>query len=523
MQDSEIDDRQLKLGDRTLEFATCFQGLLDSSWVCQKIHRVHMMAGEGYRWIVVSALAGCVGYVVTSGLFPNSGLAESALEESISPSEGVLEEPFLERTPFAIPASTEAQVSHFPTDHSLADTVTWSIAEQIIDSVPVPEGEHPSSPDETTGIATDALSYGVIAELEPTGLTAQDQPATPPPGTVSKEGSTLLGQPEVRLQGVFKQEGDESSARGRIVILDPLSPSTLLGVVVDLTTGNGFSDSPDTGLRLSELYYAVSPAGMPNLKFVGGLMDFTSYFDRNSFAKDGANHFFNRAFQTNPALSAAGLGSRVGLLANWDITDTLQVKVGTFSAARGLGNFALDSVVGEVGVRFGTAIIRGTYLSSKDAGRDTGFEEIFSIPRGNDRSLDFGLKRGDREQAVGVNGEFYIPKWKLGLFGRYGYYWNRAIEEGGQTFSVGATLLGIFMPKDRLGVAYGWQLTNDKLRRDRDDKRPDVLEVYYDFRISPNLRAAVSLQQRNQFTETVFGFRITTDFDISPWVRRLFR
>lgn len=472
------------------------------------------MTGEGYRWIVASALAGCVGYVVTNSLFPSSGLAETTLEWPISSSERVLNEPLLPLSDLAIPTSTEVQSPDFPTNQILSDSVTWSIAEQIVDSAPIQAWEDPSPPDATAVTPTDSLSPSVAADI---------QAATPPPGTVAKEGSGLLGQPEVRLQGVFKQEGDESSVRGRVVILDPLSPSTLFGVVVDLTTGNGFSDSPDTGLRLSELYYAVSPAGMPNLKFVGGLIDFTSYFDRNSFAKDGANHFFNRAFQTNPALSAAGLGSRVGLLANWDITDTLQVKAGTFSAARGLGDFALDSFVGEVGVRFGTAIIRGTYLSSQDAGRDTGFEEIFSIPRGNDRDLEFGLKRGDREQAIGVNAEVYIPKWKLGLFGRYGYYWNRAIEEGGQTFSVGATLLGIFMPKDRLGLAYGWQLTNDQLRRDRDDKLPDVLELYYDFRISPNLRAAVSWQERNQFTETVLGFRITTDFDISPWVRRLFR
>lgn len=78
------------------------------------------------------------------------------------------------------------------------------------------------------------------------------------------------------------------------------------------------------------------------------------------------------------------------------------------------------------------------------------------------------------------------------------------------------------MPYDRLGLAYGQQLSNADLRRDRGDDYPDVWELFYDFRITPNLRAGVTVQSFDQFSETIGGFRIRADFDSSDF-GRLFR
>ncbi len=331
--------------------------------------------------------------------------------------------------------------------------------------------------------------------------------------TVRRAGSEILGKPTLKVQGVYKLEGADSSTRIRLTGLYPITPDVLFGAVVDWSTGRGFSDSQDGGLSLSELYVAVSPSWLPRFRLIGGLMDYTSYFDRNSFAKDGASHFFNRVFQTNPALSAAGLASRPGLIANWSVTDNLDVKAGVFSSRRSLGDFALDGSVAEVAGRIGTFIITGTYISAKDAGRQTGFEEIFQFDRGGNR---FGLSPGDRENAYGVNAEYYNPQLNMGFFGRYGHYTNSALDESGDTYSFGTTFLDLFRPNDRLGIGYGRQLSNNDLRRSRGDKRPDVLEVYYDIPIRPYLRGAVMIQARDQFSEVVLGIRIKTEINLIP-------
>jgi len=69
------------------------------------------------------------------------------------------------------------------------------------------------------------------------------------------------------------------------------------------------------------------------------------------------------------------------------------------------------------------------------------------------------------------------------------------------------------MPDDRLGLGYGRQLSNSSLR---DDKNPDVIEIFYDVRVLPNLRVGVTFQALNEFSESVAGFRIRTDFDLIP-------
>jgi len=347
-------------------------------------------------------------------------------------------------------------------------------------------------------------------------LLLADSGVPAPSDKVLRQGSSVLGMPSVQLQGVFRQEGSDTSARARVRAFYPVTPNAGFGAEVDLTTGIGFADSQETGLNLNELYFAGSLPSLPTLRFVVGLMDLTSYFDRNSFAKDGATHFFNSVFQTNPALSAAGIGSRPGLLVNWSATDDIDLKATAFSSTRNLGDFNLDAFAGEVGVRFGTAIIRGTYVSSRDAGQRSGFREIFDIPR----SGNLGSRSGDREEAYGINAEVFIPSLKLGLFGRYGRYTNLNLDASGTTYSAGLSFLDIFLPSDRLGLGYGRQLSNDDLRQARGDNNPDVLELFYDFRITPNLRAAVMLQERNGFSETVLGVRVRTDFDLSPLFRR---
>jgi hypothetical protein len=76
--------------------------------------------------------------------------------------------------------------------------------------------------------------------------------------------------------------------------------------------------------------------------------------------------------------------------------------------------------------------------------------------------------------------------------------------------------LDLFTQNDRLGLAYGRRLSNDQLRRESGDEVPDVLELFYDFRFLPNLRIGFTLQERNGFSETYGGFRVKTEFDITP-------
>ncbi|BAZ12959.1 hypothetical protein NIES4071_47930 [Calothrix sp. NIES-4071] len=322
--------------------------------------------------------------------------------------------------------------------------------------------------------------------------------------------SSALTEPFVRVEGVYVTQ-KETSARARVTGVYPLTPNTLVGATLDLVSnGSTFTDSRNEGLNINELYFATSLAGLPNLRFVVGQLDLTSYFDRNSFAKDGASQFFNPVFQTNPALAATGIASRPSLLVNWSVTDNIDAKAAVFSSSNSLSNFTLDGFAGEVGFRYGNAIIRGTYATDRDGGNRDSFPEIFSLARG---SGQFGILRDDREEAYGLNAEVYIPNLKLGLFGRYGRYENRDANRSADTYVLGASLLDLFTPDDRLGIAYGQALTSDSLRR---GNRPDVLEMYYDFPFLPNLRLGFTVQGRDSFEETVLGIRVKSDFDITP-------
>jgi hypothetical protein len=358
-----------------------------------------------------------------------------------------------------------------------------------------------NSPSYTNLSVPSAVPTPVSAsQLQPTAI--QQRPVI---------NSSALKEPSIQIQGVYITQGGETSARARVTGVYPLSPQALIGATLDLTSrDSSFDDSRREGLNINELYFATSIAGVPNLRFVVGQMDLTSYFDRNSFAKDGASHFFNPVFQTNPALAATGIASRTGLLVNWSVTDNIEAKAAVFSSADRISDFSLDGFAGEIGVRYGNAIIRGTYASNRDSGIRDSFAESFSIPRGNNQ---FGPINSDREEAYGINAEVFIPNLKLGLFGRYGKYENRDLGLGGDTYSFGASFLDLLTPNDRLGLAYGRALSNDSLRR---GVKPDVLELFYDFQVVPNLRLGFTVQGRDDFSETVVGVRVKSEFDVSP-------
>ena len=313
---------------------------------------------------------------------------------------------------------------------------------------------------------------------------------------------------EVFTQAAVLQQGDETSARLRVGGIYVLSPSVFAGATVDLSTGEAFADTERPGLSLNELYLTASPATLPELRFSLGMLDLTSYLDRNSFAKDSVTQFFNPVFQTNPALSAVNVSSRPGALVNFTPRDELSLTAVTYSSRQGLGDFALDSFAGEVGLRLDNVILRGTYATSRDGDQGNGFQEIFSIDRGNG---EFGPLTGDREESFGLNGEVFFSGLNLGLFGRYGWYTNTDLGVSGQTYSLGMNVLDAFLPNDRLGLGYGRQLSNEDLRQRLGSPVPDVWELFYDAEVVDRLRVGVSLQKRNAWTETYLGFRVRYD------------
>ncbi|MUH01095.1 porin [Scytonema sp. UIC 10036] len=440
------------------------------------------------------------------------------------------------------PSFNPQQVQLAPPSHSSTPVSTFNILLNC-QAVPSPSVTNtpnssfnillncqPVSPQSITGASTSNIYSGQNYQQEgnrqqTTGSREESQlPTTTPPVTSqslsqprSSIDSTAFRQPSLKLQGVYITEGDDSAARARVSGTYPLSSQALVGATLDLVTGEDLLvDSRGDGLNINELYVATSFGGVPNLRFVLGQIDLTSYFDRNSFAKDGASQFFNPVFQTNPALSATGIASRTGFLVNWSVTDNIEAKAAVFSSSNKISDFSLDGFAGEVALRYGNAIIRGTYATNRDAGNRDTFPESFGIAR-NQASTLFGTQEDDREEAYGLNAEVYIPNLKMGVFGRYGRYENRDLGEGADTYSFGVTFLDLFTPDDRLGLGYGRGLSNDRLRR---GDTPDVLELFYDFRVLPNLWLGFTLQERDNFEEAVLGVRVRSELDIVPPRRR---
>lgn len=325
-------------------------------------------------------------------------------------------------------------------------------------------------------------------------------------------GRSSLATPNVNFQGVSIAGDDDFSGRARLTATYPVNQNLLLGTSVEATTGNTFSDSQQEGIGLNELYLAASVPSSPNLRIVAGKIDLSSYFDRNSFAKDGATQFFNSAFQTSPAIISSLGDSSLGALVNWSINDNLELRAATFSSDGDLEDFSLDGYAGEVAYRFGNAIIRGTYASGRDGGENTGFRNSFLIDRGNGQT---GILENDREVAYGINGEIFFPDINLGLFGRYGVYENQTLDLSGDSFSIGVTAFDLFTDNDRLGLAYGQTISNDTLRQQPGATEPDVLEVFYDFELVDHLMLGVSVQQFDDLADTMLQFRLgyNTNFD----------
>ncbi|MDF5734907.1 MULTISPECIES: carbohydrate porin [unclassified Nostoc] len=416
----------------------------------------------------------------------------------------------------AAPSPPLANSSATPKSSAPAPTFNQVLSSQAAPLPPLPN--LPATPELTAPPAPTFNQQLLSPQTKPSVPSTTPTPITVLPVTQSvttqqrpQLTSNSLREPSLQFQGVYINQDGDTTARARLTGFYPLSPQTLVGATLDLTSqGSKLDDSRNDGLNVNELYLATSLPGVPNLRFVIGQIDLTSYFDRNSFAKDGASQFFNPVFQTNPALAATGISSRTSLLVNWSVTDNIEAKAAVFSSANKIGDFSLDGFAGEIGIRYGNAIIRGTYASDRDAGVGDSFLESYSIPRGNNQ---FGPQKDDREESYGLNAEVFIPNLKLGLFGRYGHYENSTLGEGANTYVLGASLLDTFTPDDRLGIAYGRPLSNESLRR---GDRPDVLEVYYDFKFLDNLRLGFSVQERDNFSDTVFGIRVKSEFDVTP-------
>jgi len=415
----------------------------------------------------------------------------------------------------SVPTDSDAAVALPP-----AQTLSHNALAFEVDSLtglPLAESRFVLPLDPTTGMLL-PIAQATPDQLQPVPE-ADEETDTDDLRNPSYSSRDLLGGPLVAVQGVYTLQGEDSSGRVRVTGAYAISPNVLVGGTLDWTAGEAFSDSREDSVDLNELYITVSPPDYSNLRLTVGMVDLTSYFDRNSFAKDAATQFLNPVFQSNPALTAAGLGSRPAILLNWSIIDPLEIKVAGFSSNRDLGEFALDGFAAELGFRVDNFILRGTYITGRDFGQNNGFQEIFQFDRGGG---NFGLRDGDREAGYGLNAEWFIPELNLGLFGRYGWYENLELDRGGETFSVGFNLLDLFMPQDRLGLAYGQQLSNSSLREDAGDNFPDVWELFYDVRITPNLRAGFTVQSFEGFSETIAGLRVRLDFD-SRQLGRLFQ
>ena len=122
------------------------------------------------------------------------------------------------------------------------------------------------------------------------------------PPTPENLEATLENRLETRFQGVVLQEGEDTSARLRATLLYPLSDQWLTGAEVDLAGGEAFGQADRLSLQVNELYAAFAPASIPELRIVVGLIDLTSYFNRNSFVKIEPATFLMRFFRPIPSL-----------------------------------------------------------------------------------------------------------------------------------------------------------------------------------------------------------------------------
>ncbi|HBE16963.1 MAG TPA: hypothetical protein DEG17_26440 [Cyanobacteria bacterium UBA11149] len=390
-------------------------------------------------------------------------------------------------------------VSHAPVTETMPNWLANKLADKLTPatpSIPAPNAIKtiPDNPQQTTVEVKNNLTPSFALPTSHSSFLAQSLEEKQPDASLIPENSPKKHDaltPTLDVQGVYLNQGDDA-ARLRLRGIYPVSPHALFGAIVDLASGTDFQGTEGSGVSLSELYFTGSLPNYSNLRLTAGLMDLTSYFDRNSFAKDSTTHFFHPLFQTNPALASAGIGSRPGALLNWNITDNIEAKAAVFSSERNLGDFSLNAFAGEIGFRAGTGIFRATYATDKDKGRGG----------------VFGTREGDRENAFGLNGEFYIPQIKMGLFARYGWLENTDRDSDAETYSFGINFLDLFVKDARLGLGYAYGPDFSK--------NDDVWELFYDIRIAKGLRAGITLQERDGFSETIVGFRVKSDIQLYP-------
>ena len=359
-----------------------------------------------------------------------------------------------------------------------------------------PQGNQPDSTQPLPQQASVPLNFGPTTNLPAAGSTPSAIPVPQASAGQSTYGNNLtpsgpITPPNLDLQALYVLQGDNSSARARLSGEAFLTPNLLVGGALDLVTGPDLTN--DDGVDLTELYLAASVPGAPGLRFRLGQLDLTSYFDRNSFAKDIGRDFFNSNFHTNPALisGANATASRPGGLVQWSVTDDIALNAAVFSSASDITDFALDGFASEVGFRTGNLILRGTFLTA----RDTQFQGS-----------------GGRLDSYGINAEWFIPEVNIGLFGRYGHLNNSGTGFSGDTYSFGLNALDVFMENDRLGLGYGRNLDTTVA----EGATPDVLELFYDFEVTPHLRLGFTWQQRDQLQESYAGFRVRGDLDVLP-------
>ena len=403
------------------------------------------------------------------------GVQSYALGASSTTTQAPLTVPTLPDTTINRTYGVPAPPSVAQTAPSYSEPRPYTTSSVPFNSVSSPS--QPVPPMGPTGISSSAAITGAAAEITP--QVAGVEPNRP------------ITEPNLDLQGLYVLQGDNSSARARLSGEAFLTPNLMVGGALDLVTGPDLTN--DDGVELTELYLATSVPGAPGLRFRLGQLDMTSYFDRNSFAKDIGRDFFNSTFHTNPALIAGAnaTASRPGGLVQWAVTDDIALNAAVFSSASDITDFALDGFAGEVDVRTGNLIVRGTFLTA----RDSQFQNS-----------------GGRLDSYGVNAEWFIPEANIGLFGRYGHLNNNGTGFSGDTYSFGLNALDIFMENDRLGLGYGRNLQTAVAA----DETPDVLELFYDFEVTPNIRLGFTFQQRDQLRESYAGFRVRGDLDLLP-------
>ena len=210
------------------------------------------------------------------------------------------------------------------------------------------------------------------------------------------------------------------------------------------------------------------------LALVAGRVDLTNYFDRNAVANDETSQFVSDSLVNNPVLVLPSNGS--GVVGLFDAKNGFSLR-GGFQQTNNDATNLTDSIytLSEVGY-----VARPPGLS----------EGNYRVWYRSDNST------GQRRGAVGVSVDQKLTPI-LTLFGRYGTGKVDApagdsttlFSTGGRFYSAGFQVQNnlVFNPLDRWGVGYAHTGVSS-------GPSEQVVEGYYNFRISEKLRLSFSLQ-----------------------------